>query len=109
MPNFSTTPPNPPAMPRARRGFDGRRPGRRWRARRTAQHPRVVEFCTQASAPRRLPVQRRADLSDIWRIQGEGTYKEETPGEGELHAQEIERTCGVDIALRWVNGYDTTP
>lgn len=21
---------------------------------------------------------------------------------------EIERTCGVDIALRWVNGYDTT-
>lgn len=27
---------------------------------------------------------------------------------GELHAQEIERTCGVDIALRWVNGYDTT-
>ena len=27
---------------------------------------------------------------------------------GELHAQEIERTCGLDIALRWVNGYDTT-
>lgn len=50
-------------------------------------------------------------ISDIWRIQGEGTYKEETQavGEGgELHAQEIERTCGVDIALRWVNGYDTT-
>ena len=22
--------------------------------------------------------------------------------------EEIERTCGVDIALRWVNGYDTT-
>ena len=42
-------------------------------------------------------------ISDIWRIQGEGTYKEETQavGEGgELHAQEIERTCGVDIALR---------
>ena len=26
---------------------------------------------------------------------------------GELHAEKITRTCGVDIALRWVNGYDT--
>ena len=25
-----------------------------------------------------------------------------------MHAQNIERTCKVDIALRWVNGYDTT-
>ena len=50
-------------------------------------------------------------ISDIWRIQGEGTYEEETQavGEnGELHAQNVTRTCGVDIALRWVNGYDTT-
>ncbi|KFI92092.1 DNA gyrase/topoisomerase IV subunit B [Bifidobacterium stellenboschense] len=49
-------------------------------------------------------------ISDIWRIQGEGTYEEETQavGEnGELHAQNVTRTCGVDIALRWVNGYDT--
>ncbi|TPF86704.1 DNA gyrase subunit B [Bifidobacterium sp. UTCIF-37] len=50
-------------------------------------------------------------VSDIWRIQGEDTYEEETQsvGEnGELHAQKVTRTCGVDIALRWVNGYDTT-
>ncbi|MBT1172120.1 type IIA DNA topoisomerase subunit B [Bifidobacterium sp. MA2] len=50
-------------------------------------------------------------VSDIWRIQGEDTYEEETQavGEnGELHAQMVTRTCGVDIALRWVNGYDTT-
>ncbi|KAA8820382.1 DNA topoisomerase IV subunit B [Bifidobacterium rousetti] len=49
-------------------------------------------------------------VSDIWRIQGEDTYEEETQavGEnGELHAQMVTRTCGVDIALRWVNGYDT--
>ncbi|MBT1182204.1 type IIA DNA topoisomerase subunit B [Bifidobacterium sp. CP2] len=50
-------------------------------------------------------------VSDIWRIQGEDTYEEETQavGEnGELHAAKVTRTCGVDIALRWVNGYDTT-
>ncbi|PST49674.1 DNA topoisomerase IV subunit B [Bifidobacterium callitrichos] len=49
-------------------------------------------------------------VSDIWCIQGEDTYEEETQavGEnGELHAQMVTRTCGVDIALRWVNGYDT--
>ena len=49
-------------------------------------------------------------VSDIWRIQGEGTYEEETQAvgaNGELHAQMVKRTCGVDIALRWVNGYDT--
>ncbi|KAB7791199.1 DNA gyrase/topoisomerase IV subunit B [Bifidobacterium leontopitheci] len=49
-------------------------------------------------------------VSDIWRIQGEDTYEEETQavGEnGELHARKVTRTCGVDIALRWVNGYDT--
>ncbi|KFI99931.1 DNA gyrase subunit B [Bifidobacterium porcinum] len=50
-------------------------------------------------------------VCDIWRISGEDTYTEETQAvdsKGELHAQNIERTCKVDIALRWVNGYDTT-
>ncbi|MGO4973576.1 DNA gyrase/topoisomerase IV subunit B [Bifidobacterium boum] len=50
-------------------------------------------------------------VCDIWRITGEDTYTEETQvvdSKGELHAQNIERTCKVDIALRWVNGYDTT-
>lgn len=50
-------------------------------------------------------------VCDIWRITGEDTYTEETQAvdsKGELHAQNIERTCKVDIALRWVNGYDTT-
>lgn len=50
-------------------------------------------------------------VSDIWHITGEDTYVEETQavGEGgELHAQEVTRNCGVDIAMRWVNGYDTT-
>ena len=50
-------------------------------------------------------------VCDIWRITGEDTYTEETQAvdsKGDLHAQNIERTCKVDIALRWVNGYDTT-
>ena len=50
-------------------------------------------------------------VSDIWRITGEDTYEEETQAvddNGDLHARTITRTCGVDIALRWVNGYDTT-
>ncbi|MDO4913408.1 MAG: DNA topoisomerase IV subunit B [Bifidobacteriaceae bacterium] len=50
-------------------------------------------------------------VSDIWHISGKSTYDEETQavGEGgELHAQKVTRDCGVDIALRWVNDYDTT-
>ncbi|EFA23404.1 DNA gyrase/topoisomerase IV subunit B [Bifidobacterium gallicum] len=49
-------------------------------------------------------------ISSIWRITGEGTYKEETQSvdaNGDLHAEQVTRTCGVDIALRWTNGYDT--
>ncbi len=75
-------------------------------------HPRVVEFLHTGGVKDFVDFLSKGEpISDIWRIQGEGTYKEETQAVGkggELHAQEIERTCGVDIALRWVNGYDTT-
>lgn len=75
-------------------------------------HPRTVEFLHTGGVKDFVDFLSKGEpISDIWRIQGEGTYKEETQavGEGgELHAQEIERTCSVDIALRWVNGYDTT-
>ena len=75
-------------------------------------HPRTIEFLHTGGVKDFVDFLSKGEpISDIWRIQGEGTYKEETQavGEGgELHAQEIERTCGVDIALRWVNGYDTT-
>lgn len=75
-------------------------------------HPRTAEFLHTGGVKDFVDFLSKGEpISDIWRIQGEGTYKEETQavGEGgELHAQEIERTCGVDIALRWVNGYDTT-
>ena len=75
-------------------------------------HPRVAEFRHTGGLKDFVDFLSKGEpVSDIWRIQGEGTYREETQAVGdggELHAQEIERTCGVDIALRWVNGYDTT-
>lgn len=75
-------------------------------------HERVVEFLHTGGVKDFVDFLSKGEaISDIWRIQGEGTYKEETQAVGaggELHAEEIERTCGVDIALRWVNGYDTT-
>ncbi|PJM79725.1 DNA gyrase/topoisomerase IV subunit B [Bifidobacterium scaligerum] len=74
-------------------------------------HPRTVEFLHTGGVKDFVDFLSHGEpVSDIWHIQGEGVYKEETQAVGaggELHAQEIERTCGIDIALRWVNGYDT--
>ncbi|MDF2507229.1 MAG: topoisomerase subunit [Microbacterium sp.] len=49
-------------------------------------------------------------VTDTWRIQGEGTFKETVPvlqADGHMISTEVERVCGVDIALRWGTGYDT--
>lgn len=77
----------------------------------TDAHRRVEEFCHTGGVRDFVDFLSRGEaVSDIWRISGEDTYVEETQavGEGgELHAQQVTRTCGVDIALRWVNGYDT--
>ena len=74
-------------------------------------HPRVAEFLHNVGVKDFVDYLSKGEpVSDIWRIQGEGTYEEETQAvgaNGELHAEKITRTCGVDIALRWVNGYDT--
>ena len=74
-------------------------------------HRRVEEFCHTGGVRDFVDFLSQGEpVSDIWRITGEDTYVEETQavGEGgELHAQKVTRTCGVDIALRWVNGYDT--
>ncbi|WEV41520.1 ATP-binding protein [Bifidobacterium sp. ESL0682] len=50
-------------------------------------------------------------VSSVWSISGDATYTEETQAvdaNGDLHAEKIKRDCSVNIALRWVNGYDTT-
>ena len=75
-------------------------------------HPRVVEFLHTGGVKDFVDFLSKGEaVSDIWRITGEDTYEEETQAvddNGDLHARTITRTCGVDIALRWVNGYDTT-
>ncbi|MBS1905143.1 MAG: type IIA DNA topoisomerase subunit B [Actinobacteria bacterium] len=51
-----------------------------------------------------------APVTDTWRVQGEGTFKETVPvlqADGHMVATEVERVCAVDIALRWGTGYDT--
>lgn len=50
-------------------------------------------------------------ITDIWQIQDQRTYQETVqqldPETGHLHPVEVERTCQVDIGLRWGNGYET--
>ncbi|WP_153452574.1 DNA gyrase/topoisomerase IV subunit B [Streptomyces smaragdinus] len=50
-------------------------------------------------------------LCDVQRITGSGTFKETVPvldDQGHMTPTEVTRELGVDIALRWGTGYDTT-
>ena len=49
-------------------------------------------------------------LTDVWRLHGTGTFTETVPmldDRGHLASQAVERTCEVDVALRWGTGYET--
>ena len=49
-------------------------------------------------------------VTDIWRLQGSGTFVETVPvldAKGHMTPTDVERECGVDIALRWGTGFDT--
>ena len=52
-----------------------------------------------------------ASVTDTFRLTGEGTYTETVQQldkkSGHLRPVEVERTCSVDVALRWGIGYDT--
>ncbi|MDY6055527.1 DNA topoisomerase IV subunit B [Micrococcus sp.] len=51
-----------------------------------------------------------APVTDVWRLQGSGTFTERIPvlGEdGRTQMQDVKRTCEVDVALRWDVGYET--
>jgi len=51
-----------------------------------------------------------ARLTDTWRLTGSGTFTETVPmldDRGHLTSQAVERTCDVDVALRWGTGYET--
>ncbi|MCQ4082988.1 type IIA DNA topoisomerase subunit B [Streptomyces sp. RB6PN25] len=50
-------------------------------------------------------------ICDVLRLQGEGTFKETVPvldERGHMTPTEVTRHLGVDVALRWGAGYDTT-
>lgn len=49
-------------------------------------------------------------VTDVWRLHGEGKFTERVPvldGSGQAQMQNVERTCEVDVAVRWDVGYDT--
>ncbi len=49
-------------------------------------------------------------LTDVWRLRGTGTFTETVPvldARGHMTPTEVERECGVDVAVRWGTGYDT--
>ena len=49
-------------------------------------------------------------ITATWRLTGDATFIENVPvlqDDGGMVSQEVERTCHVDIALRWGTGYDT--
>ena len=50
-------------------------------------------------------------LTGTWRLQGDSTFSETVPvlgDDGQMAMRDVERTCSVDVALRWGTGYDTT-
>ncbi|PVE65378.1 DNA gyrase/topoisomerase IV subunit B [Microbacterium testaceum] len=52
-----------------------------------------------------------AAVTDTWRLTGTGTFTETVPvlqPGGSMIPTEVERSCEVDIAVRWGTGYDTT-
>jgi DNA gyrase subunit B len=62
----------------------------------------IAEFC-EFLAPDEA-------VSEVLRLQGEDVFTETVPlldAKGQMTPQDIERTLGVDIALRWGTGYDT--
>ncbi|ACQ80178.1 DNA topoisomerase (ATP-hydrolyzing) [Beutenbergia cavernae DSM 12333] len=51
-----------------------------------------------------------ASVTDTWLLRGSDTFTESIQAlddAGHLRAQEVERTCEVDVALRWGIGYET--
>ncbi len=49
-------------------------------------------------------------VTDTWRLSGTGRFTETVPvlqASGAMVPTEVERECGVDIAMRWGTGYET--
>jgi DNA gyrase subunit B len=51
-----------------------------------------------------------APLSNIWRLSGSSAYSETVPvlnADGNMESKEVQRTCEVDVVVRWGTDYDT--
>ncbi len=63
----------------------------------------ISEFCEYLAPDK--------PVCDVVRLQGQGTFKETVPvldDRGHMIPTEVQRELGVDVALRWGTGYDTT-
>ncbi|MBQ0985507.1 type IIA DNA topoisomerase subunit B [Streptomyces sp. F63] len=63
----------------------------------------ISEFCEYLAQDRAI--------CDVLRLTGQGSFKETVPvldDRGHMTPTEVTRELGVDIALRWGTGYDTT-
>ncbi|MFJ4918318.1 type IIA DNA topoisomerase subunit B [Streptomyces sp. NPDC088725] len=63
----------------------------------------ISEFCEYLAQDKAV--------SDVLRLTGQGSFKETVPvldDRGHMTATEVTRELGVDIALRWGTGYDST-
>ncbi len=62
----------------------------------------ISEFCDYLAID--------SPVTDVWRLQGSGTFTETVPvldAKGHMTPTDVERECGVDIALRWGTGFET--
>ncbi len=51
-----------------------------------------------------------APLSNVWRLSGSGAYSETVPvlnAAGNMESKEVQRSCDVDVVVRWGTDYDT--
>ncbi|MBB3075526.1 DNA gyrase/topoisomerase IV subunit B [Streptomyces violarus] len=63
----------------------------------------ISEFCEYLASDK--------PVCDVLRFSGQGTFKETVPvldDHGQMTPTEVTRELGVDVALRWGTGYDTT-
>ena len=63
----------------------------------------IDEFCEFLAADEAV--------TDVVRISGDGTFTETVPmldAKGQMSPQDVERDLGVDVAIRWGSGWDTT-
>jgi DNA gyrase subunit B len=79
--------------------------------RRDSEQERVEEFCHAAGIVEFVDfLSEGAPVTDVVRLVGREQFMETVPmldDNGVMTPMDVERTLDIDIALRWVNGYDS--